>query len=446
MRSLNFIVFFSLTLCLNTHSFAQEQPSLRERANEYFRRHEYSYAATIYEKLVNSSSNPRLNDLVMAAESYMKMGNYALALNYYSKVYARPDHNLEHVLKYAELLKINGHFERAKNAYKLYADSSGNFKAIANKIAGCDSALFWLSKPNGMIVRNQEKINTANSEFGVVIWEGQYYFIGEPKDVVERALRHSWTGRPFVKIFNAQPGDSGFESATLAGYKWNHDSFHLGPIASPDNGRTIYVTQNFNGQYFENRTVENRRVYLTYRLEIQVYEREGELWKKTSFSHNNPRSYSVAHPAFSRDGRVMYFVSDMPGGHGGLDIWYCVRLANGKWGEPKNAGPTINTLGNELFPHIGADDKLYFSSDGWIGMGGLDIYQAEGTLGQWTKSVNLGSPINSSWDDFSFVLLERSDTRKFGFLSSNRPGGKGEDDIYSFEWTRATAISSEAKR
>lgn len=436
MRKKIFWVIMVGLLGMSTNALAQEQLSLRDRATEFFRRYEYSYSANIFERLANASSNPRLYDLMMAGESYMKMGEYAKALNFFERASVHPDHRADNILRFAEALKINGHFDRAKAKFLEYAEITGQPDAVKNQIAGCDSALFWLSNPNDVVVKNQENINTAYSEFGVTIWDGQYYFVGEPKSVTDENLRHSWTGRPFVRIFNAQPGEKTLESSSIAGYSWNKNPFHLGPLASPDNGNTIYVTHNYDGQYFEKRTVENGRVYLTHRLEIQIFERQGNQWKKTGFQYNNPLNYSVAHPTFSNDGNVMYFTSDMPGGYGGLDIWYCERLANGTWAEPKNAGPAINSAGNELFPKVGADGQLYFSSDSWIGMGGLDIYKAEGELGKWTQSTNLGAPINSSWDDFAYVLVENNDQGFFGFLASNRPGGKGSDDIYSVTYEK----------
>lgn len=436
MRKRIFLVIMMGLLGFTSHVLAQEQLSLRERGTNFFNRYEFSYSANIFERLANASSNPRLYDLVMAAESYMKMGEYTKALNFYSRVDNHPDHTPENTLRYAEVLKINGHFDRAKSKFMEYANRSGNLEMVKDKIAGCDSALHWLSNPTGAHVINQDQINTPFSEYGVTSWDNQFYYVGEPLDELEGNLRHSWTGKPFVRIFNAQPGDKELKSSTKAAFSWNNDSFHLGPLSSPDNGQTIYVTHNYQGQYFKERVVEDGRVYLTHRLEIQIYQRKGEQWQKSNFPHNNPLNYTVAHPAFSTDGKVLFFISDRPGGMGGLDIWYCERLADGNWSEPKNAGPEINTSGNELFPQVGPDNLLYFASDGWIGMGGLDVFKAEGQIGKWTKSVNLGSPINSSWDDFAFVLVEKNDKGFFGYISSNRPGGKGSDDIYSVSYQK----------
>src|SRR5690606_32926114 len=127
--------------------------------------------------------------------------------------------------------------------------------------------------------------------------------------------------------------------------------------------------------------------------------------------------------------------SDMPGGKGGVDIWYCELGTDGKWGNPQNAGATINTPGDEMLPSV-HENTLYFSSTGHVGMGGLDIFKAEGTKSSFTTPVNLGVPVNSPSDDFAFVVLEAGEEGSKGYLSSNRTGGAGSDDIYSFTYQK----------
>lgn len=132
-------------------------------------------------------------------------------------------------------------------------------------------------------------------------------------------------------------------------------------------------------------------------------------------------------PTLSPDGSIMYFVSDRDGGLGGTDIWYAQKVGK-EWSAPVHAGKIINTPFNEIYPHVGRDGKtLYFASDGHPGMGGYDIFRSEGRLASWSPPQNLGSPINSSYDDFSLFWIKQ-DTA--GYLASNRPGGKGRDDIY----------------
>ncbi len=135
-----------------------------------------------------------------------------------------------------------------------------------------------------------------------------------------------------------------------------------------------------------------------------------------------------AQPTLSPDGNLMYFISDRDGGLGGTDIWYAQKVGK-EWGAPVHAGKIINTPFNEIYPHVGKDGRtLYFASDGHPGLGGYDVFRSEGRLANWQQPVNLGSPINSSYDDFSLVWVKQ-DT--LGFIASNRPGGRGRDDIYT---------------
>ncbi len=157
--------------------------------------------------------------------------------------------------------------------------------------------------------------------------------------------------------------------------------------------------------------------------------RNGEKQKLSSFKYND-KEYFVTYPALTEDGKTMYFVSDMPGGYGGTDI-YVTRLGDdNQWSEPVNLGKSINTEGNEMFPFIHKNGVLFFASDGLSGLGGLDIFMTKQTKGKWSEPQNLGVPVNSSNDDFAFIINNKM---KSGFFSSNRENGKGEDDIYSFK-------------
>jgi len=151
----------------------------------------------------------------------------------------------------------------------------------------------------------------------------------------------------------------------------------------------------------------------------------------------NSDAYSTGHPALGKDGKKLYFVSDMPGSMGATDIFVVDILEDGQYSTPKNLGPEINTEQKEMFPFV-TDDKLYFSSNGHTGIGGLDIYEAglDGENG-FSKVKNLGKPLNSNRDDFSFIV---NPATKNGFFASNREGGKGFDDIYSFKHLRAEKV------
>jgi outer membrane protein OmpA-like peptidoglycan-associated protein len=165
-------------------------------------------------------------------------------------------------------------------------------------------------------------------------------------------------------------------------------------------------------------------------LNLGIYtskEKEGIWGSMEAFEHNN-KEYSVAHPSISLDGSKMYFVSDKPGGMGGTDIYVSKRKGD-SWEEPVNVGASVNTSGNEMFPYIVGDSTLYFSSDGLVGLGGMDVFYIN--LNDSTAVArNMGYPLNTRYDDFGLICFP---SQMAGYFCSNRPGGKGDDDIYLFK-------------
>lgn len=435
---ISFLIFLVIgpSLC-----FAQEQRTLRDRAAEYFQRYEYSRAAELYSQL-SSRSEPRIQDMELAGESYYRMRNFELAESWFARTVQHKDHNLQHLLRYADLLKANGKYKEAKAQYQAYAERSGTPAEVQVQIAGCDSALVWKANPSPFLVQNERGVNTAHSEFSVSVIGDQAFFAGESAVGQKGSEVYAWTGRPYLKLHqsaltsNANASQAGQLGApSLLGPDLNNLDFHVGPVASPDNGQTLYVTRTYVGKELGAEMVKGHK-YRTHRLELYKYVKQDGQWVGTPFEHNNPDQFSVGHAAFSANGQLLYFVSDRPGGQGGTDIWYSERQSNGTWGTPVNAGSRINTKGDELFPQIGPHGELYYSTDGLAGMGGLDVFRAEGSKSNWSVPVNLGYPLNSSWDDFSLLTTVDDDLQQLGFLSSNRPGGQGEDDIYSFRFDK----------
>jgi hypothetical protein len=160
-------------------------------------------------------------------------------------------------------------------------------------------------------------------------------------------------------------------------------------------------------------------------FQAQLVRNKWENIKEVSF---NGEEYSVGHPCLSPDGNTFYFVSDMTGGEGGTDIWFSKKQGE-DWSKPENMGPKINTPGNDMFPWISPTGVFYFASNGHPGLGGLDIFRVTSMGTEFEKVANLGYPVNSPQDDFSLAIDEKTGV---GFFSSNRKGGKGDDDIYSF--------------
>ena len=423
------VLIGTLMLFINI-SFAQEQPSLRDRADELYRRYEYANAAKLYTKLVDTR-NPRLQDLERLADSYWKMKDYESAENWYARVVQFAAATPENLLHYGEVLKVNGKYKEAKQQLEAYAAKTGNTSAVAIQVAGCDSALQWMASPTLHQLRNEAAVNTANSEFAVFPMGDDVYYAGEPGDELFKNT-YGWTGNAFLRVYTAPLSSAGtlgtpsFAEATL-----NDAKYHVGPVVAAKDGGTLYVTRTYVGKNGEVQKEAGNK-YRTNTLELFIYHKVDGDWIAEPFAYNNIKEYSVGHAALSPDEDVLYFSSDRPGGQGGTDIWYSDRQADGTWGNPVNAGTAINSVGDELFPSIAPDGTLYYSSDGFAGMGGLDVFKSTGQKTQWNNPENLKYPVNSASDDFAYLIYDEGEVGIRGFLSSDRRGGKGGDDIYSF--------------
>lgn len=418
----------ALMLAGNITVFAQEQPGLRERANQLYSEYKYAYAAEIYQKLADKKK-PKLSDLERLADCYHKMNDYEAAETWYSRVVQDPASKADNLLSYGTVLKNNGRYAEAKKVLQDYVTKAGKSKKVENEIAGCDSAIVWLANPTKHQIKNESAINTVNAEFSTFPENGKLYYIGQPDAGILKTI-DGRTGNGYLKVYSANRSSDNSLNTPLFDNQliYNKEDLHVGPITGNKAKNVFYLTRTYTGKDVA-KTKEAGKKYKTNNLELYIYSNNGNGWDIQPFQYNNVKQYSVGHAALSTDEKILYFVSDMPGGQGGTDIWYSELQTDGSWGQPKNAGTSINTEGDEMFPHIAADGTLYYSTNGLPGMGGLDIFSAKGTRNQWNGVKNMGYPVNSANDDFSFVVYGQEGS---GYLSSNRKGGAGDDDIYSF--------------
>lgn len=274
--------------------------------------------------------------------------------------------------------------------------------------------------------------NTENSDFGLFPYSANNYFFSSNRKNEEGnnvSQSRNWNNLPFLDIYViSKTGDTTFSMPVpLPGNK--ESKFNEGPVFYDAVSSTFFITRN---QYDKTRREESR--YGVNRLKIFMENIDGSSFKSFGEFQYNNNAYSVGHAALTPDGQQIFFCSDMPGGLGGVDIYVSSRDGN-MWTLPKNLGPLINTAGNEMFPFVSADNKLYFSTNGHSATAGLDIYSAEKDGEGYKNLKNMGPPFNTDQDDFSFYIFPGNKT---GFFSSNRPGGKGDDDIYFFELNNPT--------
>lgn len=415
-------------LCVTAVS-AQEQLSLRQRADFLYTQYNYARAAAVYLKLVDVKK-PKLSDLEKLADCYRQMNDYESAENWYARVVEYSDSKAENLITYGGVLKSNARYAEAKKVLELYASRNGDLKRVENEIRGCDSALIWMASPTKHKLKNEGGVNTELAEFSVFPIGKKIFYTAEPNQ--EQMKKDGRMGNPFLKLYTADRTASNHLNAKLiVKSDYNDQAYHVGPIATNKTGSMLFITRTYPGKSGEI-TKENKLRFNTNNLELYIYMMKDDKYEAAPFPYNDVKKYSVGHATLSPDEKTLYFVSDMPGGLGGTDIWYCELQEDGSWGTPQNAGPAINTDQNEMFPNIGSDGVLYYSSNGWPGMGGLDIFTAKGSKNSWSTAVNLRYPINSPADDFAYIMVKSSEEEQLGYISSNRKGGVGSDDIYSF--------------
>ena len=412
---------------------AQEQPSRRKQADDLYRRLEFSKALPMYEHLVDVKK-PKVGDVEKIAQSYLYLKQYEPAETWFARAISMAGYSQEALMGYGESLKQNGKYAEAKVQFQQYAQRFGDSPKLQVEIAGCDSATVWMASPTAHKLKNEKGINTDLSEFSAVPTSNGVLYAAEPK--VGGSGRSNMTGQGYLKVFSASVSQADLVTPSIMGDAFNDALYHVGPILPNRNEDILYVTR--TNPTHEVEVVKDKGPRLKkHNLELKIYRKQGTGWVEEDFPHNNVKEYSLGHAALSDDENTLYYASDMAGGQGGVDIWYSERQSDGTWGKPVNAGTTINSAGDEMFPTV-QGDVLFFSSNGFPGMGGLDIFSAKGSKSSFTNRKNLQYPLNSASDDFSYVVAGTDAKQSiYGYLSSNRVGGVGSDDVYSFIYHKA---------
>jgi outer membrane protein OmpA-like peptidoglycan-associated protein len=325
----------------------------------------------------------------------------------------------------------NQKFSEAKEQYRLYYTDDPS--ALSRKIANCDSAAAWMQHPSTYTIKNTS-LNSQYSDWGLA-YDGKLGFIFVSDRISNDAGTDDRTGNNWFKLYHANINwdeVSELPVVNQSNIKFE-GNYHIGPIAVNATADSAYITVTTeikakNIQLDKTDRRSSQHLY-TRRLQLLMAKKTNGQWViYDSFPYNNVQQYSVGDAALSKDGRVLYFSSDMPGGEGKTDIWYCEKQDDGTWGKPINCGKTINTKDEDAFPYIDNNGALYYASKGLPGMGGYDIYTAKGEKATWSLPENLKYPINSTSDDFCMVTRNGVT----GYISSDRDGSKGSDDIYSF--------------
>jgi peptidoglycan-associated lipoprotein len=297
---------------------------------------------------------------------------------------------------------------------------------VEKEITGCENALKWKNLKTRYIVENVKGLNTRWQDFGAVYFKKDQLFFTSDREKGASNTVYGWTGNAHTDIYTVtfkkdkkNPNNITYQMPNLVDKKVLNGKINEGAICFDSRFTTMYMTRcNYdNGGKGK-------------KCQLYISTLSGTEWSEPALIPFSLDSFSCGQPTISKDGQILYFSSDMPGGQGGKDIWMTTYSKRSRsWGDPVNLGTTINTEDDEMFPFIHEDGTLYFSSNGHTGLGGLDIFYTKGEATDWSDPINMKTPINSGADDFS-VILEKD--KESGYFSSNREGGRGQDDIYRF--------------
>lgn len=393
-----------------------------KKAEKHFSKFNYAKAIPAYEKVSKGKSNDKQVALIKLADCYRILNNYTKAESYYAQALSMGKVPTEVNYNYGNVLKSNNKYSEALSQYYVYLEENEKSVTAKNAIKSCQEIKFWESKPKEYEVKNVESINTKRSEFCPIIINNKLVFVAEKiNDIVdfEKSLTNN---QPFLNIFASEIKNNEVKKEKLLSKKVN-SNFHDGPITFSGDGKVAAYTR-------VNYIVNKKNKNFINRAKIYFSEVNGKSFSKAKPFVYNSDDYSCAHPTLSSDGTVLLFSSDMPGTIGGQDLWMCKKNGD-TWDKPVNLGFDINTTGDEVFPSFKKDGTLYFSSNGLPGFGDLDIFSAKQVEGKWLMQRNEGLFLNSKSDDFGITFLNDS----VGYFSSNREGGKGEDDIYWYKYT-----------
>lgn len=420
---------------------AQEQFAGKGQADRLFERYQYNESLQIYLNVYDQHPDD-IKVIERIADCYRLVNKYDESETWYGRAAGKPKARPVDNFYYAEALLRNQKFPEAKAAYAKYYNSTQK-EQLDFKLAACDSAAAWMKRTSNYKIEPDARFNTNYSDWGVS-YAGKTDLVFASNRVTSSSddAIDKRTGNGWLKLFDynkekKQINELIFEKTGKIDL--NKD-YHTGPIAFSPGGDTAYVTVTTRvagGKIKTEKGEIGGRVY-TRRLQLMIASKINGKWGNLKqFQYDNVNMFSDGYATLSKDGNTLYFVSDRPGGMGKTDIWYCNK-AGSDWGIPYNCGSAVNTPEEESFPFIGPDSKLYFSSKGLPGMGGYDIFSTGGEKAQWGKPVNLKYPINSTSDDFAYSTADGLS----GFFSSNRQGGKGDDDIYAFTLSIDNSSSS----
>ena len=417
--SLLFLAFVLISASI----FGQNQTQREKRADRQFNSFSFISAIDTYERMIEKDINKEYAQRKLA-DAYIMIRQPENALPIYAEVVKQPNVPSEYYLYYAQALRANGDYKESKEWMKKFKDAGNKEDSRVKKFFKNDdlaSAIFNSAEKNTLHTLN---MNSKYNDFGSYIVNDQLVFASSRHLAAAVKRVYAWDNQPLLDMYQTSVENPSNEQ-TMALDGDVNTIHHEGPATFNTEGTKMYFSRN---NFYEDKKIADEGGV----MQVGIFSADfiDGKWKNAKPTNLNNPEYIVYHPSLSSDGKTLYFASDMPGGFGGTDIYKSEVGADGTLGAPVNLGEVVNTESNEGFPFISTDGVLYFSSEGHVGLGLMDIFASVlDANNEIVNVINLGEPINSKHDDFGYFL----DKEGFkGYISSNRKGGMGGDDIYAF--------------
>ena len=398
------------------------QTKATKKADKHFDKFEFVEAIEDYAKLVDKGSADAYVYERLAEANY-NIFNTTEAEKWFAKA-IETSQEPETIFKYSEMLKANGKYEASNTQMKKFASMRPGDVRATMFMASPDYLPKILDRGKKFNVQNMD-INSAVSDFGGTLQDGKLYIASARNDARKN---YGWNEQPFLDMYSFTASEDGsYQNENMLEDKMN-TKYHEGLMSFSPDGNTVYFSrESFFENIYEKKEGSNTKYSV---LHMFKATKSGDEFSNIEALPINSENYSIKNPSVSPDGKTLYFASDMPGGFGNFDIYKASIDGNGQVGTPVNLGQKVNTESQEMFPYISDNNTLYFSSIGHLGLGGMDVFYTKEIDGKMAPIRNVGIPVNSNGDDFAFSINEESGE---GFVSSNREGGKGDDDIYAIK-------------
>ncbi|GGK34540.1 cell envelope biogenesis protein OmpA [Yeosuana aromativorans] len=414
-------ILIYIILLINAALFAQY--GKQKKADALFNKFSFVNASEVYETLLEKNFNADYA-VRQLGDCYAYMRNPDSAAVYYKKAVEQNNVPKEYYYRYAQSLRGIKDYKESRVWLKKFKDAGGELNNEKFMKDADFITTIFNAKPQYFL--KTVNFNSKYSDFGAFEYGDKLYFTSSRDEGVSTKHTYGWDGQPFLDVYVKDKNDS----VNVINHKYKlkgkvNSVYHDGPITITNDGKTMYFSRNnFNKNTLnkDKKGISNLKIYKATLVDGS--------WTNIEDLPFNSDEYSTGHPALNSDNTKLYFASDMPGSIGGSDIYYVDINSDGSYGSPKNLGDIVNTKKNEVFPFVNSEGTLFFSSDGHQGLGLLDIFAAiTDKNNNITGVLNLGVPVNSSKDDFSFFMNTDGTS---GYFASNRDGGVGSDDIYAY--------------